>query len=351
MTETILGVAVPIFMLFIFIELAYSVWKKKNFYRFNDAISSLSCGSVAVLVEIFTKIPLIMAYVWIFDNFAITEFSMNSVGAWIGFYILRDFIYYWGHRWSHEINFLWSVHLPHHQSEEYNLTTALRQGAFQDTLLFSLYFPMALLGCPVEMYLVTAVSDKLYQFWVHTRAVKKTPLIEGILNTPSAHRVHHAVNKEYVDKNYGGTFMLWDRLFDTWVEEDPKIEVVYGVRKPYQSFNPIKAHYSWWSRLWLDARQTKRWQDKLKLWFMPTGWRPSDVEKSNPWATFDLKTFKKYDPQVSNQRKWLSFILYSAVALSFPFILALKTEADLLLLAAISFALLIIIYWANRLNY
>ncbi len=351
MTEKILGVAVPIFMLFIFIELAYSLWKKKDFYRLNDAISSLSCGSVTVLVEIFTKIPFILAYIWLFDNFAIAEFSMNSWLAWIGFFIVGDFIYYWGHRWCHEINFLWNTHLPHHQSEEYNLTTALRQGALQDTVLFPIYLPMALMGCPIEMFLVLRVSNKLYQFWIHTRTINKVPLIEGILNTPSAHRVHHAVNEAYVDRNYGGTFMVFDKWFGTWVEEDKNNDAVYGVRKPYASFNPIKAHVDWWFRLGKDTYHTKSWKDKLKLWFMPTGWRPNDVEQQYPWGKFDMATFVKYDPKVSKHRQWLSLVIYAAVALSFPLVLELKGQIAIWQHAFIALAYIGVIYSANRLNY
>ncbi|NVJ65507.1 MAG: sterol desaturase family protein [Gammaproteobacteria bacterium] len=351
MTEKILGVAVPIFMLFIFIEAAYSVWKKKDFYRLNDAISCLSCGSVTVLVEIFSKIPFILAYIWLFDNFAITEFAMDSVLAWVVFFIVGDFIYYWGHRWCHEINFLWNTHLPHHQSEEYNLTTALRQGALQDTILYPIYFPMALMGCPIEMFLVLRVSNKLYQFWIHTRAIDKVPFIEGILNTPSAHRVHHAVNEAYVDRNYGGTFMLFDKWFGTWVEEDKNNEAVYGVRKPYGSFNPIKAHVDWWARLAKDAYHTKSWKDKFKLWVMPTGWRPKDVEQQYPWGKFNLATFEKYDPKVSKNRQWLSLTLYATVALTFPYILALKGQIAIWQHALIALGYLIVIYIANRLNY
>ncbi|NVK21968.1 MAG: sterol desaturase family protein [Kangiellaceae bacterium] len=351
MTETIIGISVPFFMLFILIEAAYSYWKKKGFYRLNDSISSLSCGLVTILVEIFSKIPMILAYVWLFEHVAITEFSMDSVWAWIGFFIVGDFIYYWGHRWCHEINFLWNTHLPHHQSEEYNLTTALRQGAFQDTLLYPIYFPMALMGCPIEMFLVLRVSNKLYQFWIHTRAIDKVPLIEGVLNTPSAHRVHHAVNDSYVDRNYGGTFMIFDKWFGTWVEEDKTNPAVYGVRKPYASFNPIRAHTDWWIRLAKDAYHTQSWKDKIKLWFMPTGWRPQDVAQKYPWQKFNLATFEKFDPKVSNKNKGLSLILYAVAALAFPLVLMNKAQIELSLLALIAVVLILITYAANRLNY
>lgn len=350
MNEKILGIAIPFFVLFIVVEIIYSIWSKKDLYRLNDAISSLSCGSVTILVELFSKLPWLFAYAWLLENISITQFAMDSVYVWIGFFILADFFYYWAHRFSHEINFLWSGHLPHHQSEEYNLTTALRQGALQGALTYPIYLPMAILGCQVEMFLVIGVTNRLYQFWIHTRAIEKIPLIEGILNTPSAHRVHHAVNEEYVDKNYGGTFMIFDRMFGTWVEEDKNNKAVYGVRKPYQSFNPVKAHVDWWIRLGKDAYHTKSWKDKIKLWFMPTGWRPEDVQKSHPWGRFDMATFKKYDPKVSNSRKYLSLTLYLMVIITIPFILNLQ-DISLGLHMLIASAYIFFIYLLNRLNY
>ena len=350
MTETIIGVSVPFFLLFILIEAAYSYWKKQGLYRLNDSISSLSCGLVTILVEMFSKLPMIAVYVWLFNHFAMVEFSMNSMWAWIVFFVIGDFIYYWGHRWCHEINFLWNAHLPHHQSEEYNLTTALRQGALQDTLLYPIYFPMALMGCPIEMFLVLRVSNKLYQFWIHTRAIDKVPLIEGILNTPSAHRVHHAVNDHYVDKNYGGTFMIFDKWFGTWVEEDKNHQAVYGVRKPYQSFNPIRAHIDWWLRLAKDAYYTKSWKDKIKLWIMPTGWRPQDVAEQHPWQKFNMATFKKYDPQVPKINTIISVLLYGLVSVLFPILLLYKESIPLFTLALYSIGLVIIVYLSNKVN-
>ena len=351
MTETVLGVAIPFFMLFILVEIAYSLWTKKDYYRVNDAISSLSCGSVTILVELFSKLPWFILYAWIFNNLSFYQFPMDSDLAWIGFFFVYDFLYYWAHRFSHEINLLWSGHLPHHQSEEYNLTTALRQGALQNTLLFPIYLPLAFLGCNLEMFLVLAVTNKLYQFWIHTRTIDKVPLIEGILNTPSAHRVHHAVNEAYVDKNYGGTFMIFDKWFGTWVEEDTSNEAVYGVRKPYQSFNPIKAHIDWWLRLGKDAYHTKSWKDKIKLWFMPTGWRPEDVTKQFPWGKFEMETFKKYDPKVSKQRRNGSLALYALVAIAMPFILNLNGQIELWQHALIAATTLLSLYLINRLNY
>lgn len=152
-----------------------------------------------------------MAYAWVFSHLAPWHSAPDSAWTWIWSFIAFDSIYYWAHRWSHEINFLWAVHAPHHQSEEFNLTTALRQGAFQDALHAPLFMLLALLGCPPGVFIIQLTLSKFYQFWIHTRLVGRVPLIEGILNTPSAHRVHHAVNDVYLDRNYGATLMQWDR--------------------------------------------------------------------------------------------------------------------------------------------
>ena len=152
--------------------------------------------------------------------------------------------------------------------------------------------------------------NKFAQFWVHTKAIGRVPFIEGILNTPSAHRVHHAVNPIYLDKNHGGVLMVWDKVFGTWQSELDSEPCIYGVRKPYRSWNPLYAHVDWWARLWQDAVNTNKWSDKIKLWFMPTGWRPDDVMKNDPWQPYDIEHYQKYDPQVTVSTKVLAVVMF-----------------------------------------
>ncbi|UZE95894.1 sterol desaturase family protein [Alkalimarinus alittae] len=310
MVDHYVAFSIPFFLLFIALE-AFFFWRKnKEKLRINDSLTNLSCGIVTLIFEVFTKGGLFLFFDYLSRAWGIFEWDMSAALTWIIFFFVYDFFYYWGHRLSHTVNFMWSGHLPHHQSEEYNFTVALRQGALQDTLNFPVFLPMALMGCPVEVFAAVLLLNKFFQFWIHTRAIGRVSLIEGIFNTPSAHRVHHAVNAIYVDRNYGGVIMLWDKLFGTWADERESEPCVFGVRKPYRSWNPLHAHIDWWARLWKDAVSTQRWGDKLKLWFMPTGWRPADVTQNDPWQPYDIDRYQKYDPKVSIRRKVLSVVLF-----------------------------------------
>lgn len=310
MADHYIAFSIPFFIAFIALEALYFWRKNVNKLRLNEGLTNLSCGIVTLIFEIFTKSGLFLFFDFISRSFGVIEWDVAAGLTWVVFFFVYDFFYYWGHRLAHSVNFFWSGHLPHHQSEEYNFSVALRQGAFQDTLVFPVFLPMALMGCPVEVFAVVLLLNKYVQFWVHTRAIGRVPLIEGILNTPSAHRVHHAVNPRYVDKNHGGVIMLWDKLFGTWAEEREDEPCVFGVRKPYRSWNPLTAHVDWWTRLWRDAVNTQSWTDKIKLWFMPTGWRPADVQRNDPWEPYDIDNYKKFDPQISLQRKISALCLF-----------------------------------------
>lgn len=310
MVDHYVAFSIPLFLILITLEALYHRRKHNETLRVNDSLTNLSCGIVTLIFEVFTKGGLFLLFDYISRVFGLIEWDISAGLTWVIFFFVYDFFYYWGHRLSHSVNFMWSGHLPHHQSEEYNFTVALRQGAFQDTLNFPVFIPMALMGCPIEVFATVLLLNKFFQFWVHTRAIGRVPLIEGILNTPSAHRVHHAVNPIYVDRNHGGVIMLWDKLFGTWAEEREEEPCIFGVRKPYRSWNPLYAHIEWWSRLWKDAVRTKRWGDKIKLWFMPTGWRPHDVTQNDPWQPYDIDRYQKYDPKIGAGRKALSVTLF-----------------------------------------
>jgi hypothetical protein len=205
-----------------------------------------------------------------------------------------DFCYYWFHRVSHEVALVWGAHIVHHQSEEFNLTTALRQDAFQKWFSWAFYLPLALIGFPPLMFLAVASFNTLYQFWIHTRAIGKLGPLEWVLNTPSHHRVHHGSDLKYLDKNYGGTLIVWDRLFGSFqVEEE---EPHYGIVKPLKSWNPLWANVQYWLALVRQTRRTEGPGKKLLLWLKPPGWRPEDgcIDLPEPGT----QTFVKYDPRV-----------------------------------------------------
>jgi alkylglycerol monooxygenase len=298
--NALVAAATPVFFALIALELWVARRRRVPAYALADSLASIGCGVWTVTVEVFTKAAAVLLFAFIEQRYALLHFDAGNWLTWVVFFVLLDFLYYWAHRWSHEINFLWGVHSPHHQSEEYNLTTALRQGAFQDTVHMPIFLPLALLGCPVEVFITVLTFSKFYQFWIHTRMIAKVPLIEGILNTPSAHRAHHAVNDIYLDRNYGATLMIWDRLFGTWVDETEPC--VYGVRKPFHSWNPVWAQFSWFADVWRDAGRARRLFDRLAIWWRRTGWRPADVAQSDPQAPFVLADVKHFS--ATRGRKW-----------------------------------------------
>lgn len=304
--------AIPVFFALILVEVLYTRAKEQDFYRLNSSLSNLACGAVTTAFEYFIKGGLLLLYATLVDRVSLFEMSSGSWGSWVAAILTFDFIWYWAHRVSHEVNFLWGGHEPHHQSADFNLTAALRQGAFQDLSYWPFYSVMAVIGFPVEMFIAAFMLNKFYGFILHTRTVGTIPLVEGILSTPSAHRVHHGMNDLYLDKNHGGILILWDRLFGTYqAETEP---VVYGVRHPYDSYDPVGAHTYWLRHLWRDARATSSLGDKLRLWFMRTGWRPEDRQHH---AAETLKTLDDYQAwRPDNTRRSLSFaVVMFALAL------------------------------------
>jgi alkylglycerol monooxygenase len=348
--NALIAAATPVFFALIGLELWVSRRRRLQTYTLADSLASMGCGVWTVTVEVFTKAAALLLYAWVADHYAWLHVDRNSWLTWVAFYFVLDFLYYWAHRWSHEINFLWGVHSPHHQSEEYNLTTALRQGVFQDTFHLPIFLPMAVLGCPADVFIILLTFGKFYQFWVHTRLIGKLPLIEGIFNTPSAHRVHHAVNDIYLDRNYGGTLMVWDRMFGTWIDEAHGTNpCVYGVRKPFHSWNPVWAQFTWFADLWRDAARARRPLDRLAIWVRRTGWRPSDVALNDPHPPFVLADATRFT--ATRGRKWAVlavglFVVAAAlnnVLLTRLGSLSLVTQ---LLLAATVTSILVAVAWA-----
>lgn len=291
----ILNYATPAFVLLMLFEIWYDRRTGAGFYRLNDTVGSLATGVLSQS----TRLVIFSLGLWAMSGLNGALFplwSMESVLAWCMAFVINDFFYYWKHRFSHEINFLWAGHSVHHQSEEYNLSTALRQPSTHImTWVFSI--PMLLIGIPWQMIVVCAAWNLIYQFWVHTRHIHRLPSwFEALMVTPSHHRVHHAQNPEYIDKNHGGVFIIWDKWFGTFQEEKDAIPPIYGVRRPLLSFNPWRANLQLWWQMAQDAFYTASWKDKLRVWFMPTGWRPADVSESRPVKKYPLETFEKYNP-------------------------------------------------------
>lgn len=299
--------AIPLFFALILLEL-WVDWRKRNIaYRFNDALNSLNLGMMSQITAVALKTIQISFYVLIYQNISPIQLGLDSMWVWAFAFIAYDFSYYWFHRMSHEINVLWAGHVVHHQSEEYNLTTALRQtsGGFFG---FMFYLPMALIGIDPYMLVTVGSLNLIYQFWVHTRHINRMPAwYEAIFVTPSHHRVHHAQNPLYMNKNHGGVFILWDKWFGTFQAELDNEPVIFGITKPLASWNPIWANIDTYWALAKDSWRTERWQDKIAVWFKKTGWRPKDVRKKFPNKVFNPYQQVKFDSPLSQWQKIYAF--------------------------------------------
>ncbi|AOS96294.1 Fatty acid hydroxylase superfamily protein [Microbulbifer aggregans] len=316
--------AIPFFLLAVLVELALDRRYGWGLYRLNDAIGSLSAGILSRITGLIRKGLLLVIYIPLFEllqpYYQAMGFNWSLDNGWHLLLAVAayDFCYYWKHRFAHEINIFWADHLVHHQSEDYNLTTALRQPSGGLPIGWIFYMPLLLIGMPAELLITAGAIDLIYQFWVHTQKFPKVRWMEWILVTPSNHRVHHAQNKVYVDRNYGGVFIIWDRLFGTYQEELEGEPCIYGVRKPLNSFDPLAANLQHYKRMALDAWHTRSWWDKLTLWFRRTGYRPADAETAMPVPSSDLADFQRYDPQISSGQRYYALaqhVVYSGATL------------------------------------
>lgn len=296
----ILLIAMPAFLLLVLGETLYGAWKGKQTVRNMDMISSLSSGITNVTKDVLGLSIAIISYGWLVDKLALVHVQ-NSILTYIIAFIALDFAGYWVHRLDHEYNFFWNAHIIHHSSEDFNLACALRQSISVVFRIFTIFLlPAALLGVPPMVIAVVAPLHLFAQFWYHTQHINKMGFLEKIIVTPSHHRVHHAINPEYLDKNYGQIFIFWDKWFGTYQEELADKPPVYGITRPVQTWNPIKINFM---HLWLmikDAARTKNWNDKLRIWIMPTGWRPADVAEKFPVHKInDVYQMQKYDTKAS----------------------------------------------------
>jgi sterol desaturase/sphingolipid hydroxylase (fatty acid hydroxylase superfamily) len=311
-------VAIPFFILAIALEFLYGLLAKKQTYRINDTVNSLSLGVLSRLVDIlrlgFAGVVLGTLAQWM----GLPQWSMSSAWQWVAAFVAYDFCYYWKHRYGHEWRIMWASHIAHHQSEEFNLSTALRQTG-TDYIGFVFYIPLYLAGIPAAVVITVGSLNLIYQFWVHTEHIRRLGPLELIFVTPSNHRVHHARNPEYIDRNYGGVFIVWDRLFGTFEDERADLPCVYGITTGLKSWNPVWANLHFWADTARLAWRTRRWSDKLKIWFKPPAWYPADLD---PHQSIE-PNYPKYDPPTAAFTRAYIFVQFW-----------LMTAASLWLLAA-----------------
>ncbi|MCB9312280.1 MAG: sterol desaturase family protein [Lewinellaceae bacterium] len=291
-----LVIAIPFFILLIGIE-ALAAWRMGlSINRGADMISSLSSGITNVIKDVLGLTVVIISYAWLVDHIAVVSIQATWAVYLVAFIVL-DFAGYWMHRLEHEVNVFWNRHIIHHSSEEFNLSCALRQSVSNVTSFIALFMiPAALLGVPAQVIGFIAPIHLFAQFWYHTRLIGKMGVLEAVLVTPSHHRVHHAMNDRYLDRNYGQILIIWDKLFGTFQPELAAEPPVYGVKRPVRTWNPLLINVQ---HLWLlirDAWRTRSWWDKVRIWFMPTGWRPADVAQRYPVDQVDSPDqLQKYD--------------------------------------------------------
>lgn len=300
--------SIPVFFILIGMEIGYDYFKNRKLYRLNDAVTNISCGIVEQLTGVFAKVFTIAAYAFVYNHFAL--FELSNAWYWIVLcFIGVDFFYYWAHRMSHEVNLFWLGHVVHHQSEDYNLSVALRQSVFQKMFTFYFYFPMALLGFKTEWFLLVSALNLLYQFWIHTEVIGKMPRwFSAIFNTPSHHRVHHGRNPKYIDRNHAGSLIIWDKLFGTFQKEEEK--PTYGITTPVNSWNPVMANLRPFILLFKELKTIPGFWNKLRFTFARPGWYPASMGGFQAPKDVDKSTYKKYDIAVSPGLNFYLFAQY-----------------------------------------
>jgi len=284
--------SIPIFFILMGVEIVVERLTHRKLYRLPDSIANLSCGITSQLSGIFFRVLAVGVYEIVYTNLAITHLERNWI-YWTALFFLVDLGYYWGHRLSHEINLFWGGHVVHHQSEEYNLSVALRQSSFQVVWTFFYYLPLAVAGFDTLDFLLISSLNTLYQFWIHTETINRMGWFEYFFNTPSHHRVHHGRNPKYIDKNHAGTLIIWDKMFGTFQQEEER--PTYGITTPINSWNGVWANFSHYAIMARELKQISSWRDKIRYLFNKPGWFPESMGGYRAPKPVDRATYQKYD--------------------------------------------------------
>lgn len=312
-------IAIPVYFLLIGIELIVHRVQAVKSYRVNDAITNINCGVTSQVTGAFLKVLSIGIYTFIFQQFALIELP-NSIWVWVLAFIGYDFCYYWAHRMSHEVNLFWGGHSVHHQSEEYNLSVALRQSSTQVIWTFAFYIPMAFIGVNPIVLISVSGFNLLYQFWIHTEAINKLPKwFEAVFNTPSHHRVHHARNPKYIDKNHAGTFIIWDKMFGTFKAEEER--PIYGITKNLNSWNPVWANVAHYSDMIKEIGTIPKWADRIRYVFNKPGWLPDYMGGYRAPFEVDTSSYQKYDTKAASGLNIYVFVQYVLLLIGTSFFL------------------------------
>lgn len=302
--------AFPVFLASIMLE-AWLRWRRGlPGYDIPDALTSLHAGALSQVAGVIVRLLGFGVYALVFKEFALVTWPTDNPALWVLALLIYDHFYYWSHRLGHEVGLFWASHVIHHSSEHFNLSTALRQSSTGGIVPTLLSMPLAILGVPPMMFAIIALIDLLYQYWVHTELVGRLGWAEKIFVTPSNHRVHHGQNDYCIDKNYGGVFIIWDRIYGTYEDERPDEKVVYGVRKPVGSLNPLWINLHHFADLAGQMRRTPGWRQKIQVLLAPPGgWHHEDVQP------FEPATFSRFDRQTPADVKRYAMAHYVALVL------------------------------------
>lgn len=299
--------SIPIYFLLIGIELVVQFISRESIYRLNDAVTNISCGITQQVTNAFLKVALIAVYAVVFQHLALFTIA-PSWWSYCLLFVLVDLCYYWAHRMSHEISLFWGGHVVHHQSEDYNLSVALRQGSFQVIWTTPFYLPLAVIGFDTLSFVYISALVTIYQFWIHTEKIGKLGPLEWVLNTPSHHRVHHGRDPKYIDKNHAGVFIIWDRLFGTFQEEEEK--PTYGVTVPLNSWNPVWVNVQHYAGLWQQLKACQSWKDRWFTLIKKPGWRPEYLGGYMAPPAVDKVRYQKFNPLLTTGLSWYVLLQY-----------------------------------------
>jgi alkylglycerol monooxygenase len=302
--------AVPVFFLLIGIEVWIDMKRGGKAYRLADSLCSLSIGSLSQITGFFTAMVSAAIYVFVYRHLALFDLPEHGWPVWLAAILAYDFCYYWNHRCGHELNLLWAAHVVHHSSEEYNLSTALRQSSTGFLFGWAFYLPMAVAGFPPMVTIGAGLINLLYQYWIHTRHIGRLGWFDYVFASPSNHRVHHGQNDYCIDRNYGGLLMLWDHLFGSFAAERDGEEIVYGIRGPLASFDPVWANLHYYALIAREIRLAAGWRDRLRMLAARPGWRPAAAALRAPKPDWRLADFVPYRPGFNAIGAGLAFFLF-----------------------------------------
>jgi len=264
MTLNLLAFAIPLFIGIMLLE--YFVSRKKNpgYFNLHDSVANISIGIAERLSDIFIAGLFYFIYDRLQKNYGLFDIKPGII-LWIALFLFTDFLWYWYHRLAHEINILWLAHVVHHQSEDFNYTVSARITIFQAFARTAFWSLLPLIGFPAGMITSMLIIHGTYPFFIHTRTIGKLGILEYIFVTPSHHRVHHASNEKYLDKNYGDVLIIWDKLFGTFQKEEDSEPIVYGLTKPLNTYSFLWQHFHFAIELWLAMKAKKSWKEKIRV--------------------------------------------------------------------------------------